>query len=165
MDERYVLVQLGAGAINEVTNLYELVYELCPAEFSVVVTRNPLRNSAPDGNVKFIEVFPVAKYYAAFDFSIQAAGYNSVQETISLGLPSIYVPNASTKTDDQTKRARGVADAGLGLIAQNKEELEQAIDKMTSDSFLAGLKSRLQSIPEAKGADEVASLVTNSLSR
>ena len=43
---------------------------------------------------------------SAFDASIAAAGYNSFHETLAFRLPSAYVPNTATRTDDQLARAR-----------------------------------------------------------
>ncbi|KKO15045.1 hypothetical protein V520_14495 [Pseudomonas putida KG-4] len=54
-------------------------------------------------------------YFSAFDLVVCAAGYNSVCEVVYHNVPTILIPNVSTKSDDQVKRAE--MSALFGILA------------------------------------------------
>ena len=53
--------------------------------------------------VTILRDYPNSLYYNAFDFSVQAGGYNSFHEMRNLGLPTLFYPNMNTGMDDQTR--------------------------------------------------------------
>lgn len=161
MKNGYVLVQLGAGTINDVSNIREWVENSLPSELVPVTTRNPLNPVENSHGWVEIDQYPVSRYFNAFEFSIQAGGYNSVQESIELSLPTIFVPNTATKTDDQSKRCLGVAAKGLGLTAVDSAELTHAINLMSDSQVRAEFRRRLDATPKANGAKQAAELIEN----
>lgn len=163
--ERYVLVQLGAGVINDVTDLQSSAIESIPKGYVPVVTRNPLRDRVLDGKVVSVEAYPIAINFAAFDFGVVAAGYNSVQEAVSLGLPSVFIPNTETVTDDQRRRALEIQRRGLGLVAEDLQSLREAINTLAKPETNQAIRHALKTVPPADGASRVSMLLEDRLRR
>ncbi|MET9022533.1 glycosyltransferase [Actinopolymorpha sp. NPDC004070] len=118
------LVTLGAGSINDAVTPARAAIRtfLDRPDWQVAVTRAPLARSgllpAEAGRVhELVGVYPLARYLAAFDVAVSAAGYNAVHELLPAGVPTVLVPNAATATDDQLTRAAAVARDGLAVLA------------------------------------------------
>lgn len=119
-DRPAVLVQLGAGNINDVSSLLGAVTDRLVAEpdLQVCVTRSIIAERASGLEAEVIPitgVYPLARYFTAFDFAVTAAGYNSFHESLAAGLPTIFVPNLQTAADEQAARSAYAAEAGVGL--------------------------------------------------
>ena len=102
-----IFVQLGAGNINEVSELQEkVVSALKKLGAQIVLAQSPiaLRRSTHLLVDSMLLDFPSSRYYEAFDFAVLAGGYNSVNEAVFLGLPAIFIPNMTTVADDQLRR-------------------------------------------------------------
>lgn len=161
--KKYVLVQLGAGNIN---NIDDWISAACNEVLSLgddwvpVLLSNPLSHdrSLPHEAV-VIEAFPMSLYLKAFEFVIVAAGYNSVQEAIASEVPIIAVPNLATGTDDQLKRALAISEAGLGLMALKLSELRGAIQKLASSNFRDEMSSTQRYEVEPLGAIQIAEIL------
>lgn len=160
-DKNLFLVQVGAGVINDVKDLQRQAVEEILAlgpEWEAVVVRNPLNplNSRARDRVHSIDAYPVAKFFRAFQAGIFAAGYNSVQESVALRLPGIFVPNLAAKTDDQLRRAQGITHKRLGLLAEDGHELRTAIRRMAQTSVREDIISEMSKAGSADGAAEAA---------
>lgn len=119
-DRPAALVQLGAGNINDVSSLLGAVTERLVAEegLQVCVTRSIIAERAEGLETEVIPitgVYPLARYFRAFDFAVTAAGYNSYHESVAAGLPTIFVPNLETAADEQAARSSYAAEVGVGL--------------------------------------------------
>lgn len=102
-----VFIQLGAGNINEISELQEkVVLALKKIGAQIVLAQSPiaLRKSIHSLADNTLFDFPSSRYYEAFDFAVLAGGYNSVNEAVFLGLPAIFMPNMTTVADDQLRR-------------------------------------------------------------
>ena len=64
-----------------------------------------------------IRDYPNAMYLKAFDYTVQAGGYNSFHEMRSIRIPTLFIPNTNTGMDDQTKRVMLSVEEGWGIIA------------------------------------------------
>lgn len=122
---RTVLVTLGSGVLGDAATPGEVAIRalLEDPEWQVAVTRASIaRSGLPLVDaarvVEIRGVYPLARYLAAFDAVVTAAGYNAIHEFIPAGLPTLVVANPATSTDDQRSRARGVAARGLALAAE-----------------------------------------------
>ncbi len=156
---KYVLIQLGAGVINDIKELRGIAADFLSDDFTPVVTRNPLKSLPPDTLLTEVEAYPIAQYFEAFEFGIFAAGYNSVQEAVSLRLPSIFIPNLNTGTDDQERRAIEIEAKGLGLAATTIDELRNAVERMSADEFRETVRGNLSDASKPTGAQEVAEII------
>lgn len=128
----YVLIQLGAGAINDVSDARECaisrILQQSPST-DVVVGLSPLSREYVDSRqrVHVVRQYPIARYLAAFDFIVIAAGYNSVHESVRFQVPAVVVPNLQTTTDNQSLRASEYEKLGFGLAAKSLDELDESI--------------------------------------
>lgn len=161
-NKRYVLIQLGAGNINDIrdaeTVAADAVHKLGP-EWLPVIARSPIAKTSPVSNWPIINRFPIASYLKAFEFGVISGGYNSVQEALSLGLPCISVPNSLTHTDDQVARSSAAAQRGLMLEANNTDDIVRAIVKLSDVGQLERMRRNVAQIPYPQGACESASIL------
>lgn len=115
-DKKLVYVQLGAGNINDTTTIEEHVIGLLNTipNCEVVLAESliSLSQIVPRGRYKIIRDFPNSRYFRGFDLAILAAGYNSVHEAVYFNLPSIFIPNPHTTSDNQKARAQAAAQFG-----------------------------------------------------
>lgn len=118
-------VQLGAGNINGVADLQEkLVCWMQARGIQVVLGSSPISLSPVQESIadNVIVDYPNSQYFAAFDFAVLAGGYNSVCEAVALGLPAIFIPNAQTGADDQTRRSMQAVSFGPYECLEELEE-------------------------------------------
>ena len=160
---KYVLLNLGGGDISDPTTLAhsfrhllaEMAPELVPVQ--VISPLSPRPETVP--GVERIRAYPVMKYVRAFEFTVCAAGYNSSQEAVSLGIPAIMVPNRMTRTDDQVRRTRQLAAQELCFNAEDEAGQRQALAQMLDLEQRAALQQRLDALSEPRGAQEAASFL------
>jgi hypothetical protein len=108
-------------------------------------------------------VFPLVRYLAAFDFAISSAGYNAVHELVPSGLPTLFVSNTSTRTDDQVTRARRLEELGLALHARDDhlEAVATQTERLLDPTFRRELAAATTATrTRMVGAREVAERVT-----
>lgn len=160
-DRPLALIQLGAGAINDVGSLVRsVVGQLIDAGIGVVVAASVL-SRAPEIDVPGVAVvqrYPISDCFGAFDLGFFAGGYNSFHEALSLGLPSVFAPNLATRMDDQSARTRYAHDHGLSLDwADNEQDSLAALtDRIIDADFRAELRAAMGGLPPASGGAEVA---------
>lgn len=159
------LLQLGAGTINDLdSTLGSIVAELTQRGVTVTLARSVLSadEAAPTDSVVVVREFPISRSFRAFDFAAIATGYNSFHEVLSMAVPSILVPNLHTKTDDQDARSRWADVQGLGYRwdGHDDAELKLAVEAMTSAGTRSEMRRRLELLPPATGASDVAELLT-----
>jgi UDP:flavonoid glycosyltransferase YjiC (YdhE family) len=106
-------VQLGAGNINSIDDIQiDVVRALKEIpHMQVVVGRSPISSSWRSTELadQTLVGYPNARFFAAFDIGVMAAGYNSVCEAYAFGLPTIFIPNVDTSSDDQVLRAERIS--------------------------------------------------------
>ena len=184
-DEINVLVQLGAGQINDVGSLTGKVVAALGVAASqrnrpdrapdhapdrpvrIVVARSELSANDPviDG-IRIVSKFPISHWFAACDAAVLASGYNSFHEAMAMGLPCVWVPNVTTRTDDQDARSRWAHDHGLGVRVVDTEgsALVKACARILNDEERLTMRLRLADLAPANGAVEVARLISGWIS-
>lgn len=168
--EKHVLINLGGGILGSLGDSARTVYDALSevgSPWRAVVVKSPLSAGVdpPLVDVAQISVYPVSKYAQAFEFVVSAAGYNSVQEAIALGVPSVLVPNERSVTDDQVGRAEGTALRGLAVTARDTDQLRSAVLKLTDVDHLNRMRESLAMIEEPPGAVEAARAVESIVDR
>lgn len=165
-EDRYVLIQLGAGKINDTTKYIQRAVESVEAlgePWVPVLVDNPLSSGFDYPTAVHITSYPLIRHFRAFEFAVIAGGYNSSQEAVFYDLPSIIVPNGLTSTDDQVARGRGLEERGLAVCIQELELVDLAIKKMAGANFRLNIHSKMNEIHSANGAKELANII-NALS-
>lgn len=157
---RHVLVQLGAGTINDVDSIRNrvtsAVLELTDRDVSIV--SNPLNApSDVDPRVNIIQRYPLVTALAAFDYAFMASGYNSFHESLSVGLPTVFVPNLDTKTDDQDARSRWAEHAGVGLRWDSESGLDSIVTTIDDEEHRRRMAALMaDTLAPARGAEQIA---------
>ncbi|OFQ37366.1 hypothetical protein HMPREF2943_07555 [Corynebacterium sp. HMSC072D12] len=167
-DKKLFLVQLGAGNINDISDIRETALDAVRslgADWAPVLVRNPLSKNAQESDALSIQAYPLSIYYNAFEAGAFAAGYNTVQESIEMGLPSVFVPNLQTKTDDQGRRASEVQSRGLGLSATDTSELSKTIRMLGKSAVREEIRGRQDLVRAASGGMHAAQAITSFLNR
>lgn len=161
---RYALLSLGAGNINDIGGVgADLIARLESEGFSIVWTRAPIsmRDVELPPNAKPLSVYPLVRYLRAFDVFIGAAGYNTCCEVVQAGVPSLLIPNACTRLDDQARRASLVAEHAPVVVSDCQAPAESSAAVKDLLEMLGRSTSRTSSIPmngAALAADEILAL-------
>ncbi|MEI7647201.1 MAG: glycosyltransferase, partial [Actinomycetes bacterium] len=161
---RIALVSLGSGAVGLDADLREAACaHVLDQGWQVATTQAILEGSMSAANGVHVlqRIYPLAQYIKAFDLVVSAAGYNAVHEFVPAGIPSVFVPNIHTSTDDQVARAQGCHDAGLAEWSHPDEGiagLTAAIAQAISNS--AEISRTIQRrISDGQGSQEAAALL------
>lgn len=169
-DHKNVLIQLGSGALQSREEMERVAVASVRAlggNWNPVVLRSPLtqRSETPEDPTRVVlRKYPVAPAIRAFEFSITAAGYNTVHENIVARHPGIYCPDASMLADDQAARAASVASKGGGFVATTLEELAEGVKRMARSEARELIKSRLTLLDGSTG-NAAAAAVLSQLAR
>ena len=152
-----VYVQLGAGQINDIDSEIKITVD-CLLEnenIFIVIGESMLGKRVKISNkrVTILRDYPNSLYYNAFDFSIQAGGYNSFHEMRSIKLPTLFYPNLNTGMDDQKSRCLISVDEGWGIVNTNRNvaNISKDINKLlklerTADNNLNLVKNGTEAI-------------------
>lgn len=164
------LVQLGAGNINHVgSTLGAVVGRLGHAgDLQVSVAESAITEDPTDGvDVHRLSVYPLARYLRAFDLAVSAAGYNSFHELITTGVPTIFIPNLGTATDDQAARARFAEEEGAALALYDPDAgaIERAVDLILDPDRRTEMEQRCRELSRTNGAAEAMMAITTTARR
>lgn len=157
------LVTLGAGNINDIGDVQRAFIDAVAGldeGWHSVVTRAPIASSGPTGAAT-VSVFPLARYAHAFDFAVSATGYNSFHEWIGAALPTIWLPNAETVTDDQTARGAFAADHGLGptLHSPTAQEINATVLQLADPRERSRIADAMRAVAQENGAHAAARII------
>jgi hypothetical protein len=162
-DRPAVLVQLGSGATRDIVAITSEVIAACAAvdELQIVLIEWSIGMVSFDSwpGVKVLKGFPTSRYLRAFDFTIAAAGYNSYNEIISFGLPSIFIANNAPMMDDQGGRAAFAEEQGASFsIPENRirQDLPGLIAAMLDSRTREVMRVNCLRIALPNGAAEAA---------
>lgn len=163
--ERTALITLGAGNINAIdATVRALIGSIrsLPEPWTIYLTKAPIAVSDQtfDG-VREISEYPLARVARAFDFAVSASGYNSYHEWVQLALPTLWLPNTSTSTDDQIARGRYAehVGAGLCLVEPDDETIEKAISELSGDETRLKMQQVMADTRFINGSVEFAELL------
>ncbi len=155
-DSKVVYVQLGAGQINDINSILRRVLDnLFLFEDIVVVLGESMLGNRLDfqhEKLRLLRDYPNSLYFNAFDYSIQAGGYNSFYEMRRFGIPTLFIPNSKTGFDDQLSRCMQSVEEGWGLVSnENDSNLGEILERL--------LEMNRVSIPMENGADEAIEIM------
>lgn len=169
-DAPALLLSLGAGNINEIGNdieVFAAAAEALTGGWDVYATKVPIaRSRAPLGiNLRPLSVYPLSRYLPAFDSAVVAAGYNSYHEVLMAGLPTVFVPNLATITDDQAARATYAEEQGIGLAVRDvtPEAALEALTSLADADRAASIRQAALSVYPQNGAQTAMRLVEAAL--
>jgi Glycosyltransferase family 28 C-terminal domain len=150
-DRPTLLLTLGSGRLGDVAGpgSTALSVALAHPDWQICVTNSPVAVNlvplADDARVIELKgVYPLLRYLRAFDATVSAAGYNSVHELIPAGVPTLLIPNTSSKTDNQEGRAQYLAELGVALVARDDDlesverETRRLMDPVEREALIEG---------------------------
>ena len=124
IDARVTYVQLGAGQINDIDSEIRLTIDalLHYPDMHIVLGESMLgeRLDFDHERVHLLRDYPNSMYFNAFDFAVQAGGYNSFHEMRNLGIPTLFYPNMNTGMDDQLARCKIAEDEKWGIVLDER---------------------------------------------
>lgn len=170
-DRPAALVNLGAGNINDVSSLLGRVVDRLAQEpeLQVCVTRSIIadRTAALPDNVRTISVYPLARYLPAFDLAFAASGYNSYHELVAAGVPTAFVPNLDTSTDDQAARSRFAHRVGVGidLLDPTAEAVDAAVCQLMDPDRRRRMHERAVARRQENGAPRAMQAIADLVER
>jgi len=168
-EAKVALVSLGAGEINDIDDLREYVTNYLTEKGIYVIVADsmlrPIQNKFNNILVRSVKEFPIMRYRNCFDFSIMAAGYNSIHEMMLLRLPSVVIPNDNTQRDDQVKRAKNATFGGRGIIIEllEKEVINLGLDRISDEKVRKKISEKLMSNQSEEGGETLAKKLLNNL--
>jgi hypothetical protein len=169
-DREVALVTLGSGRLGDVAGPGEVALReiLENSDLHVAVTRPQVAESEvpvdhPDRVSVIRDVYPLVPFLSAFDMAVSSAGYNAVHELVPSGVPTMFVANTSTRTDDQEARSRRLAELGLGLWSSDRDR--DAVAAGTRRLLDPPLRAEIgtaaaATLPRMLGAAETAGFVS-----
>lgn len=164
LDSRVVYVQLGAGRINDIdSDIRRVIEALLRSDDVHVVLGESMLGDRLDialERVHLIRDYPNSLFFKAFDFSVQAGGYNSFHEMRSSSIPTLFLPNMQTGMDDQLARCMVAKDEGWGLVAMPEDSLDDRIAELLDHTGADGDSV----ISVLNGAEELADRITSTYS-
>jgi UDP:flavonoid glycosyltransferase YjiC (YdhE family) len=154
-----VLVQLGSGNNRDTQSMLRRIAAALEPHPHVKPynLRWPISDLPPlaSPGISELAVFPMSRFYRAFDFSISAAGYNTAHEVLCYGLPTIFVPNETEGMDNQAGRATFSAARGLSLNGK-ATAIGTSIARMLEPDFRKAMRAQLRRLHLENGAAAAA---------
>jgi hypothetical protein len=162
IDSNVALVSLGAGEINDISDMRRFVIDgLIEKGVYVIIADSmlkPMKKSFEHELVRVVQSFPIMRNRNCFDFSVIAGGYNSVLECILLRLPSVIIPNHVTSRDDQPGRARKASEIGGSICVEEitRDSISAALQKICDGDYRAEMAQKLVTRVSDDGAGFLA---------
>lgn len=160
-----VYVQMGAGNINDIdSDISKIVSELRKyKDIMIVLGESIIGNELRiiEDDIIIIKDYPNSKYFNGFDFAVSACGYNSFHELLYFGVPTIYIPNMNTKTDDQYARAMIAQNnhAGIVVTGIGDSRLADAVSFLHDASNNQQMREQAGKFMTSNGSGEAADFI------
>ena len=164
-----VLIQLGAGNINDITSEVGMLVERLRAwdDVQIVVAESKIAGAPVDlpDDIHRARTYPLSRMTRAFDLTVTATGYNTFHEAVTFGLPALFVPNELTAVDDQVARAVYAEQERVGLTwhPRTPERLDEVLPQLADAAVRQAMTERMRKRVVPNGAAAAAHLVTELL--
>ena len=171
---RAILIQLSDSDASTLPTLIGEVRDVVTSiardeKVHLFAPLHPLHSEwkSPVDGVIMRAVYPMAKFFAAFDGVVSTAGYNSFHETVASGLPAVVVSREANQLDDQARRAEFVQLCGRGFFAPSVSDpsFRSAVERMLADGEGIIASSVTQELGEFDGAAQFADLIATRVER
>lgn len=161
-----VLIQLGSGTTRDLNTLLSAVIarirECGDLEIALAQWLNaPAAYDARWPGVTLLSGYPIARYYRAFDFTISAAGYNSFNDLMRFGVPTIFIANDAQCMDDQGARARFAqhSEAAFDIHENDLSALGDCVTAIRQPQVQRFLEENAMAISMPNGAKAAADTI------
>ena len=169
---KIVYIQLGAGNINDTSSTIAILLSVFKKRDDIhVVLGESLIGKRLDIAIEngiVLRDYPNSRYFNAFDLVVSAAGYNSFHELMYFGVPTIFIPNEQTVTDDQVARAKRAENAGAAIVVreslldeEKRDAFERGIGKMVEKRFTQKMRKTASELVKKNGADDIVKILSS----
>lgn len=161
---KIVYVTFGGGGDEEIASALQVTLDVASSlpGVHVAVAAAPLQQERmhAQASVTVVQHYPMAEMFAAFDAAVSAAGYNTTNELLHFGVPTVFVPFAR-QLDDQEARAERIATAGAAesLNTLDPDELREKLLKVLNPEYASILSSRGRGHLATSGAERAADAI------
>ncbi len=135
--ETNIYIQLGAGNINDIGQLEKKIIEICRERKNTRITIGDspisMNKEYNTTDIKRLTYYPNSVFFSAFDILFLAAGYNSAHEAAYLSRPTVFFPNESTGSDNQTARAENISSYSPAVVVKKIEDSREDILKFLAE--------------------------------
>lgn len=162
---KLVYVQLGSGQVHDIQTPLSMLQNILRQrqDLFMVVGEHILGKGieVSDDRMMVLREYPNSMFFQAFDLSISAAGYNTYHELMYFQVPTIFIPNVKSTTDDQLLRANYAQKHGAALVLQDptEETLRAAIDHLLDKTINEQMRLSAQTLVQSTGALQAAKLI------
>ncbi|WP_052344462.1 glycosyltransferase [Thermocrispum municipale] len=168
------LVTLSSGVLNDVVTpgaaavtalLEDPEWQVAVVRSHIAMGRIPLADESRC--IELAGVYPLSRYLAAFDAAVAAGGYNSVHELLTAGIPTLFVPNPTSGTDDQPARTRWLADQGFARYADaaQLDDVRTQARALHDEQERERLRKACAGLPKPEGSVQTAEQIADLLKR
>lgn len=165
---RAVLLQVGDSSPKRLRSLLAHLRDVV----AEVAGDNPIHLFAPlhplHGSdwrevpgITMSRVYPIARYYRAFDAIVSNSGYNSFHEVVLSGIPALFVSRES-RIDDQARRGRFAALCGRAhwLPTFEDERLKEIVSRLLSPGEALVASATAEKLGSMAGARQLADILS-----
>jgi predicted glycosyltransferase len=126
-----IYVSAGGGGDKNAERLLRECYETLERipDVHLVIGAGPLyRGRCYYGpRVTWLAHSPAVEYIAAFDVAVSAAGYNSFNELMHFGVPTVFLPQEKWADDQNARAERGSRVGAAVVLAPNCDGFSQSL--------------------------------------
>jgi UDP:flavonoid glycosyltransferase YjiC (YdhE family) len=165
-----VLIQLGSGTTRDLNRLLARVMDTLYCFQGLEIVLAQWMNTADEyrgrwRDVRLLTGFPIPRYYRAFDFTVSAAGYNSFNDLLRFGVPTIFIANDAECMDDQGARARyaQAQNAAFDIEESNLEALYDCVQAILQAPVRGYLSEQARLLARPNGAAPAARAIARLL--
>lgn len=166
-DQRVIYVTFGGGGDAEIDSALETsIGVLSKMGLHAAVADAPLHRDLPTRatEVTFVRHYPIAEMFSAFDGAVSAAGYNSVNELLHFGVPTVFIP-FPRQLDNQEARAQWVEKEGAGVALErlDPDDLRRGLEKILAPEQRRHIQREGRIIVRENGAERAAQAILDLL--
>lgn len=147
-DENLLLINLGGGGDSSTVENYRQMLDLIlnstslvrQKKLRLVIPTPPLSSNGSNDKLKeifdklpsstlFPTHYPLMELMPILDYAISAAGYNTFNELLTCGIPTIFIPKLRG-FDDQYGRAKKAEKANAALVVEENQISSKLISQL-----------------------------------
>lgn len=164
-DRLAVYISAGGGGDPDAERLIETAYKALSGipGLHLVIGAGPLYrgNCIYSDHLTWLAQGNAAEFMAAFDVAVSAAGYNSFNELMHFGVPTVFLPQQKW-ADDQKARAERAALVGAAVVLESGadgSELRQTVERFCAPAQRVSASRSARNLVPRNHASEAASVL------
>jgi UDP-N-acetylglucosamine--N-acetylmuramyl-(pentapeptide) pyrophosphoryl-undecaprenol N-acetylglucosamine transferase len=164
----HIYISTGGGGHRDAESRIEAICDALQrsSDVQLLVGAGPLYRGRrwTQPNLIWLDSLEMASHLSAVDIAISSAGYNSFNELMFAGVPTIFVP-LEAAADDQLERARRAERAGAAVVVSepSEEQLQATIELWRDEERRGAISAAARSLVPKNCAQIAARQLLKSL--